>query len=143
MRYKIALALTLALPAHAWEFSPDPICTLTDSNDVGTLTVTYDASLPEYAITIALDVAEWPEGAVFAMGFAGANPINIQTDQHAVSPDRRSLTVTDRGFGNVLNGLEFNAVAAGFIGDFAVQFDLTGIGPAMTAFRGCPAVGLT
>lgn len=134
---------TLALPATAWEFSPSPICTLTHRSEAGSLTVTYDASLPEYAIEITLAEADWPDSATFAMGFLGENPISIQTDRHVRSDDGRSLTVTDRGFGNVLNGLEFNTVAAGFAGEFSVSFDLTGIGPAITAFRNCPADNLT
>ena len=38
------ILLILASPATAWEFSPAPICTLTDTSDAGTLTVTYDAT---------------------------------------------------------------------------------------------------
>lgn len=107
------------------------------------MTVTYDASLPEYAITIALADGQWPDSPVFAMGFLGNNPISIQTDRHQRSADGRSLTVRDRGFGNVLNGLEFNTAAAAFAGEFSVGFDLGGIGPAITAFRNCPADNLT
>jgi len=137
---RIALAFTLlAWPAAAWQFSPSPICTLTETNADGTLTITYDASLPEYTITITLPEATWPDAPDFAMAFAGDRPIGIQTDRHRLSDDRRSLTVTDTGFGNVLNGLEFNLRAYATSGDTTVGFTLTDIGPAIRDFRNCPA----
>lgn len=139
MRCLIALLL-LASPAAAWEFSPSPVCTLTD--DTGTLTVTYDASLPEYSVTITLPDATWSEDPTFAMNFAGPRPIFIQTDRHQISADGRSLTVTDSGFGNVLDGLAFNQRAYATSGDTTVGVSLDGIGPAMDAFRACPAANL-
>jgi hypothetical protein len=140
MRHLIAL-LVFASPAAAWEFSPSPICTLTDAE--GTITVTYDARLPEYSITITLAEGTWPDDPAFAMSFAGNRPIFIQTDRHRNSPDGRSLTVTDSGFGNVLDGLEFNRRAYAISGDTTVGVSLEGIGPAMEAFRACPAPNLT
>lgn len=140
---RLVLAFTLfTTPAVAWEFAPSPICTLTETTTDGTLTVTYDASLPEYAITITLPDQAWPEAPGFAMVFAGDRPIGIQTDRHQLSNDGRSLTVTDSGFGNVLNGLEFNMRAYATAGDTTVGFTLTGIGPAMRAFRNCPDANL-
>lgn len=140
---RIALAfLLLASPAAAWEFSASPVCTLTDTTAAGTITVTYDASLAEYAVTVTLPDA-WPEGAVFGMAFAGERPISIQTDRQHISDDGRTLTVKDRGFGNVLNGLEFNSRAYAILGDTTVGFSLAGIGDAITAFRDCPAVNMT
>ncbi len=140
---RLALALTLfAFPAAAWEFSPAPICTLTETTAEGTLTITYDASLPEYTITITLPDATWPAAPGFAMGFAGDRPISIQTDRHMRSADGRSLRVKDTGFGNVLNGLEFNMRAYATSGDTTVGFTLTDIGPAIRDFRNCPAANL-
>ncbi|WP_322891619.1 MULTISPECIES: excinuclease ABC subunit B [unclassified Yoonia] len=139
MRLTLALFL-IATPAAAWEFSPAPVCTLTD--DTGTLTVTYDASLPEYTVTITLPDGTWSEDATFAMNFAGNRPVFIQTDRHRISADGRSLTVADSGFGNVLNGLEFNERAYAISGDTTVGVSLDGIGPAMAAFRACPAANL-
>lgn len=141
MRTALAFLL-LASPAAAWEFSASPICTLTGTSDAGTLTVTYDAALPEYTITITLPDGVWPEDPAFAMAFAGGMPIGIQTDRHTRSPDGRSLTVTDSGFGNVLNGLEFNSRAYATSGDTTVGVSLDGIGPAIKAFRDCPAANL-
>lgn len=141
MRTVLALIL-LASPAAAWEFSSSPICTLTNISDAGRVTVTYDASLPEYTITITLLEGTWPDDPTFAMAFAGSMPIGIQTDTHARSADGRSLTVTDSGFGNVLNGLEFNTRAYAASGDITVGIALDGIGPAISAFRDCPAANL-
>ncbi|MEM9785056.1 MAG: excinuclease ABC subunit B [Pseudomonadota bacterium] len=140
---RFALALIFVTPqAIAWEFSAAPICTLTESTPNGTMTVTYDASLPEYTITITLPDGRWPEAPGFAMAFAGDRPIGIQTDGHELSEDGRSLTVTDTGFGNVLNGLEFNMRAYATSGELTVEFGLAGIGPAMRDFRNCPDANL-
>ncbi|ARU01614.1 hypothetical protein LOKVESSMR4R_02309 [Yoonia vestfoldensis] len=139
MRHLLALFI-LASPAAAWDFSAQPICTLTDA--AGTITVTYDAALPVYSLTITLPQGRWSDDPTFAMNFAGPRPIFIQTDQHQISPDGRSLTVTDRGFGNVLDGLDFNQRAYAISGDTTVGVSLDGIGPAMAAFRACPAANL-
>ena len=134
--------LLLASPAAAWEFSASPICTLTDTSDSGGITVTYDPAITEYTVTVTLPNGRWSEAQTFGMAFANDRPISIQTDLHSISPDGRSVTVKDRGFGNVLNGLEFNTRAYAVLGDTTVGFDLDGIGPAITAFRNCPAANL-
>ncbi len=136
-------ALLLTTPAYAWEFSPSPICTLTETSDEGTITVTYDASLPEYAITITLAETTWPDALDFGMAFAGGDALSIGTNRQIISGDGKTLTVKDRGFGNVLNGLEFNTRAYAMAGDFTIGFDLNGIKPAITAFRDCPALNMT
>ncbi len=141
MRSALALIL-LTSPAAAWEFSASPICTLTDTSDAGDITVTYDPAITEYTVTVTLPDGQWPSDPTFGMAFANDRPISIQTDQHTISPDGRSITVKDRGFGNVLNGLEFNKRAYAMLGDTTVGIDLTGIGPAITAFRACPAANL-
>jgi hypothetical protein len=141
---RIALAfILLTTPAAAWEFSALPICTLSDSSDVGEITVTYDAQITEYTITVTIPDGTWPDASTFAMAFAGDRPISIQTDRYALGSDGRSLTVKDRGFGNVLNGLEFNSRAYAVLGETTVGFSLNGIGPAISAFRACPAMNLT
>ncbi|MDX8347914.1 excinuclease ABC subunit B [Cognatiyoonia sp. IB215446] len=140
---RIAFAFTLfAWPAAAWQFSPSPICTLTETTVDGTLTITYDASLPEYVITITLPDTRWPKAPEFAMAFSGNQPIALRTERHQLSDDRRSLTVTDTGFGNVLNGLEFNLRAYATSGGTTVGFTLTDIGPAIRDFRNCPAANV-
>ena len=135
------LALTLAalpLPALAWTFSPDPICTLTWSGPDSDVTVTHDASLPEYTITVTSRDFTWPDG-IFYIRFEGARPLTISTDRQTVSDDGTTLTVRDRGFGNVLNGLQFAQSAHAGVAGTEATIDLTGIEPAITAFRACPA----
>lgn len=141
MRTVLAFLL-LASPAAAWEFSASPICTLTDTSDTGEISVTYDPAITEYTVTVTLSEGRWSNGPTFGMAFANDRPISIQTDRHQLSPDGRSITVKDRGFGNVLNGLEFNTRAYAVLGDTTVGFDLAGIGSAITAFRNCPAENL-
>jgi hypothetical protein len=86
------------------------LCTLDHSGAEAEVRLTYDPSLPEY--TIAIRVAEpWPEAAVFAMRFDGPQGNMISTGRHSLSGDGLTLSVSDRGFGNVLDGLEFNEVA--------------------------------
>lgn len=141
MRFLLAF-LAFASPATAWEFTASPICTLTDTSAAGEMTVTYDPAITEYTITVTLPQGIWPEAETFGMAFANDRPISIQTDRFTVSPDGRSLTVKDRGFGNVLNGLEFNTRAYAILGDLTVGFALDGIDPAIFAFRNCPADNL-
>lgn len=142
MRTFLALLL-IASPSAAWEFSATPICTLSDSSASGDITVTFDSAITEYTITITLPDDTWPDGRTFRMAFVNDRPINIQTDRFTLSPDRRSLTVTDRGFSNVLDGLEFNSRAYAALGGMTVGFALDGIDPAITTFRDCPADNLS
>ncbi len=138
MRAALLLAC-LAAPAAAWEFTDRPICTLSHATDGAEVTVTYDPAIPEYAIAIRLLDGTWAAGPVFSIAFDGTRPLTIGTDRHAVSDDGTTLTVTDRGFGNVLNGLEFNRTATATSGQSAVTLPLDGAAPAVRAFRGCPA----
>lgn len=142
MRLIFALIL-LASPATAWQFAPLPICTLSHNSDAGQLTLTYDASVPQYRITLTLPRGTWPDAPIFGMAFVGDMPINIQTSRHQISPDGRSLTVTDSGFGNVLDGLQYNTRAYAIAGDTTMALPLDGIADAITAFRACPDLALT
>ena len=135
-----ALALWLAVlstPALAWEFSPRPICTLSHLDELAETTVTYDPASGEYAIGIRLISSTWPAEDAFGIRFEGAAPNVIVTDRHQISESGTVLTVTDRGFGNVLNGLEFNARAVALTGDLAVSIDLDGAAPEVARFRDC------
>lgn len=136
---RTVLALLLApFPALAWDFSPDPVCTLTHQSDTALITVTYDPRLPEYALTVALLDADWDGGANFTMNFIGANPLQIGTTQHRFEPDGFTLSVRDKGFGNVLDGLEFNDFVSGQSGVTSFSASLDGAAPAVQAFRACP-----
>lgn len=61
----------------------------------------------------------------------------ISTNRHTLSNDDATLTVTDRGFGNVLDGLEFNETATALLGEQAVVLSLEGAASAVQAFRAC------
>lgn len=134
-----ALALTLlATPALAWDFTPAPICTLFHQGEAMSVMVTYDPQIKEYAIHLSRE-GGWPEAPVFSMRFEGPRGLTISTDRHVIDPaDPRTLTVRDRGFGNVLNGLKFNSRAVAVLGDLEVPVLLDGASPAVDEFRACP-----
>lgn len=135
--------LFLASPATAWEFSPSPVCTLAHDGPAGTVTVTYDPGAAEpYAIAIARAGAAWPDAPVFGIRFDGPRGLTITTDRHRLSDEQSKLTVSDRGFGNVLNGLEFNSTATARAGEAEVTFSLEGAAPEVQAFRACTKGGI-
>ena len=134
------LALCLAVlgaPAAAWEFSPRPICTI--SNDTGetAVTVTYDPAMALYEIRLTLDDATWTQGPVFAIRFEGAAGLTISTDRHQLLDGGRTLSVTDSGFGNVLNGLGGNNTAVAELGEQSVSVPLNGAAGPVEEFRAC------
>ncbi|WP_245818946.1 excinuclease ABC subunit B [Marivita hallyeonensis] len=126
------------MSAAAWEFTPVPICTLFHQGEDMAVMVTYDHSVREYAIHLSRE-GGWPEDDVFSMRFEGERGLTISTTRHSVDAvDPRTLTVKDRGFGNVLNGLNFNARAVAVLGDLEVPVSLDGAAPAVEEFRACP-----
>lgn len=141
---RAALGLILAAcltPAtgFAWTFTATPVCTLSDETDEAAVRITYDPRQPEpYAIDLTLDGATWPEGPSFALRFDGPRAGTIATNRH-VHPDgaRSTLRVTDRGFGNLLDGLEFNTTATALIAEAAVAFPLEGAAEPVRRFRAC------
>lgn len=138
MRLAMILAL-FPLPVLAWDFSPDPICTLTHQAKDAEIVITYDASLPEYTLMVTLRRGTWPDAAVFYMDYPnGAGP-NISTTRHSLSADGATLFVRDRGFGNVLDGLEQNGSLAASSGTTRVTADIADAAPAVRAFRACPS----
>lgn len=84
----------------------------------------------------------WPTVPVFALRFDGARRSQIATERHTTNDAGTSLTVTDHGFGNVLDGLEFNDTATAKIGDVALTIPLTGAAPEVRKFRECTLAGL-
>jgi hypothetical protein len=136
MRCLIACLALAASPAWAWEFTADPLCTLTwDAAESG-IVVTYDPRGPEYAITLRR-ATPWPDAPVFAIRFEGVRGMTISTSRHRLSEGGRALTVTDRGFGNVLDGLQFNESAVALAGSATLTAPLDGAEPAVAAFRDC------
>lgn len=137
MRRAVLPLLILATPAVAWDFTPVPVCTLSHVTGTESLTVTFDPSQPEpYAIAVTRD-APWPDAPEFAIRFDGARGLTISTNRQSLSDEGRTLTVTDRGFGNVLDGLEFNTTATARSGEADVSFPLGGAAEKVRAFRAC------
>ncbi len=139
MRHLIALAL-LTTPAHAWDFTPQPVCTLSHVEAEAELTVTFDHVTGLYTIAITHPDG-WPAASAFSMRFDGAQPNTISTNRHQT--DAQTLTVTDTGFGNVLNGLEFNTTAKAFTQSAEVTMSLQGAAEPVQAFRACIATPIT
>lgn len=140
MRLAIAIAC-LALPAHAWEFRVTEICELFHEMPGASVRLTYDPRIPEYAIRLTRTPA-WPAGSVFAIRFDGGRPLTITTDRHVLSDGNATIGVTDRGFGNVLNGLEFNRTATALLADAALAIPLDGAAGPVRDFRACAAGGV-
>ena len=133
-----AVLLLTATPAIAWEARSGSVCELTHEGETARVRVTFDPAIAEYAIAITPD-RPWSPGPIFAIRFDGPRGLTISTDRHLIFGEGATLTVKDRGFGNVLNGLEFNDTATALLGDRAVAFALDGAGPAVRAFRACAA----
>ena len=139
MRILIILALTTS-PAMAWDVIATPVCTLFQDTPTLSIRVTYDPALSQpYAITLTRP-EPWPETESFGLRFDGPMALTIGTGRHQLSADRRTLTVADTGFGNVLDGLEMNRSATALAGSAEVPFDLSGAAPAVQAFRACGVV---
>lgn len=137
MRLVLISLLLASSPAAAWEFSPTPVCTLSHATPEADLRVTYDPRQEQpYAIAISRQ-QPWQDATTFSMRFDGPRGLTITTDRQRLSDDGRTLTVTDRGFGNVLNGLEFNTTATALFGDTEVPFPLDGAAGEVQAFRAC------
>ena len=141
MRTAFALLLS-ASPVGAWEFTPGLPCLLTHAQPDIAVELTHDPTQPLFSITLTRN-EPWPTADVFSLRFEGSAGLTISTNRHQLGNGGRSLTVTDRGFGNVLAGLSLNQTAIALIGDQAVAFSLQGAAPPTEAFRACsvdPAV---
>ena len=136
MRLAVALSL-LAGQATAWEFSPTPICTLSHVENDVSLTLTFDPAASQYELILTLRADVWPTAPAFGMLFDGPRRIQIGTDRHVLSQESRRLAVRDSGFGNVLDGLEFNDRALAQSGPKIVAFSLSDAAPLVRAFREC------
>lgn len=132
----LAIAMLTTTQAWAWEFTSDSICTLDHDDRDAAVRVIYDPSKQIYAISIT-PARPWRSGPVFGLRFDGQRSNTISTNRHIISDDNATLTVTDSGFGNVLDGLEFNQTATAFLGDQAFTFGLDNAAPAVREFRAC------
>ncbi len=133
----VLLFLVVSSAARAWEFAPVPTCTLRHAFDGGSVEITWDPARPEpYAIALTRREA-WPQGTDFAMAFEGPRGLVISTRRHRLSDGGTTLTVTDRGFGNVLDGLEFNDRALADLAGARLDFSLAGAAGPVRDFRAC------
>lgn len=137
-----ALLCASAAPALAWEFTQDTLCRLTHENAAVDVEVTYDPANPEYAIHLRR-AEPWPVSPVFAIVFEGVRPLSISTDRHSLSDGGRTLSVYDSGFGNVLNGLQYNSTATAFVLDDGETVSLAGAAREVELFRACTAARLS
>ncbi|MDZ4085587.1 MAG: excinuclease ABC subunit B [Tabrizicola sp.] len=136
MRMLIALCL-LAAPASAWEFTATPVCTITHETPDLALRITFDPAQPQpYSIALTRPIP-WETTETFGLRFDGPAAMTIGTGRHQLSRDGMTLTVSDTGFDNVLDGLAYNARGTALAGATEVPFDLTGARPAVEAFRAC------
>ena len=133
MRYLIPFLL-LTSPAYAWEFTPSPICTLTHTEARAEVTVTYDHASGLYAIAVTSPNG-WLASPAFSIRFDGPRAGVISTQRHQTNG--ATLTVSDTGFGNVLDGLEFNRTATAFTQTSAVTVSLDGAAGPVQQFRAC------
>ncbi|MEM6467146.1 MAG: hypothetical protein AAF679_11670 [Pseudomonadota bacterium] len=131
----IFLFLLLPTQVLGWTFTSQPLCTVSHENDAARIDVIYDPVVPEYRLKIALTGARWAPAPVFSMAFDGGRELMISTDRHAtLGPN---LMVQDRGFGNVLDGLEFNQTARALTDQQQVVFSLSGAAEPVRQFRAC------
>lgn len=133
---RFALVLVLATPAHAWDFTPGTPCLLTHESAQAQIMLTHDPAQPLYTIAITRP-EPWGDVPVFQMRFDGRQGRMIGTDRHRLSADGLTLTVTDSGFGNVLDGLQFNETAHAIAGDDIISVPLDGAAEPVAAFRAC------
>jgi len=137
MRPVIALIL-LTSSAHAWDFTPAPVCTIFNDTAALSIRVTFNPSQPQPYVIALTRPEPWPATETFGLRFDGGSAaMTIGTTRHSLSPDARTLTVSDTGFGNVLDGLALNLTATALAGDMQIPFDLAGARPAVDAFRAC------
>lgn len=134
---KIAVLLLIPAPALAWEFSAQPVCTLTHDTGAAQLVITHDPQIPEYALSLTLTSGQWPAAPAFHISFRGGQALTIGTGRHDLSDAGQTLSVRDRGFDNVLDGLELNTTARAWSGAVAVDLSLQGAAEPVRAFRAC------
>lgn len=128
--------------ALAWEFTPGTPCVLKHETPEVAVELTYDPGQPLYSISITRQ-APFADAPAFALQFRGPQPLDIATDRHQLSNGGQTVTVFDHGFGNVLNGLQFNRSATAILGEQIIEIPLQNAADAVAAFRACDVVPTT
>jgi hypothetical protein len=134
---------SFASPATAWEFIETTVCTVSHAGDDVEVAVVFDPSAALYTITLTLQQGTWPQSNAFRLRFDGPRALIIGTDRHSYSPDGRSLSVSDSGFDNVLDGIGLNQSMTALVADQSVSVATTDAKPAMDAFRACPSAPIS
>lgn len=132
----ILFFVLLPLQAQAWTFTPGQICRLSHETAEAKIELTFDPGLPLYSLTISRNT-RLPQVEPFVMRFIGPAGRVISTDRHEFAKGGTSMTVKDSGFGNVLDGLQFNQTAEAILGDTTLRFPLEKAANAVAAFRKC------
>ena len=101
--------------------------------------LTFDPAAEVYSITLTRADAIWPQSDTFRLRFDGPRPLIIGTDRHEYSNAERSLSVSDSGFGNVLDGIQFNTAMVALVGNDEISLPTVDASEAMQAFRDCPS----
>ena len=145
MRAALACLTCLAFagPVQAWTFSETDICRVTHSAAEMKVDLTFDPATAVYTITVTRPAAKWADDQNFRLQFDGPRPLIIGTDRHTLSDDRRSVSVSDTGFGNVLDGIALNDSMTALAGGDAVSLSTSDAEAAITAFRACPSAPLS
>ncbi|MEM6304091.1 MAG: hypothetical protein AAF744_05180 [Pseudomonadota bacterium] len=128
--------LLFATSASAWEFTPGTPCILTQESPELTVTLTHDPTAPLYSITITRPEG-LPQSPTFGLAFDGPAPLTIGTDRHRYHVDGTQVSVEDTGFGNVLNGMQFNHTMRALFGEAEISIPLEGAADPVEAFRAC------
>ncbi len=118
-----------------------PICTLSHTTAEAEVRVTYDPRMPIYAITLTRQDMPWRPSPTFAIQFDGPRALTISTNRHSLSSANTALTVTNTGFSNVLDGIEFNITATAITADQSLSIPLNGAAAPVAAFRACAKGG--
>lgn len=132
------ISLALTSPATAWEFTAGQPCILTHQTQEVAVKLIYDPTKPLYMISLKQAVP-FTRSTTFSIFFLGDLPSAINTNNHRLSVDGKTLTVTDSGFGNVLDGLQYNDKAVATMGDLSLEIPLTDAAGPVAAFRDCDA----
>ncbi|MEL6913723.1 MAG: hypothetical protein AAFP13_04425 [Pseudomonadota bacterium] len=128
------LLLLAAGPAAAWDFTAGTPCTLTHAEPPLEVILTHDPAAPLYTITLRRS-EPWPVGGIFSITFEGG--ITISTNRHVLSEAGRALTVADRGFGNVIDGMVTSPRAIARLEGVEERFSLTGAAEPARALEAC------
>ncbi|WP_299192941.1 hypothetical protein [uncultured Litoreibacter sp.] len=135
MRLALLLGL-LPIQAHAWTFTPGLICRLSHETPNAKIELTYDPAKPLYSVTVSR-ASPLPNVDPFTMRFIGPAGRVISTNRHTFNDDSTAVTAQDSGFGNVLDGLQFNDTAQAILGTTTITFPLNGAAEPTAEFRKC------